>query len=110
MRYWELKKINLKSINITKDSGKKLTLRDINKLRKLRELESKRLEKQYAIRQYMYGDNDDRAQMELEQDKLELEALKQDIELIIAKAELDADSKQHITDLATKHAKRSLKL
>jgi len=58
----------------------------------------------------MYGDNDHRAQMELEQEKLELAALKQGMELEIAKAELDAEGKRHVINLATKRAKRSLKL
>ena len=89
-----------------------ITLRDLNRLKKLRKIRARDMEKKNKIVRLMYGEGETQstpARAELEQDRLEfeLEKIRAELALEIEKAEIDRDRKSKIQKKATRAIKRA---
>lgn len=121
MRATELYETDLKALGIKRDgTGGKLTLRALNKLKRIRANRKKYEDQKRALRRAMYGNSDlQQTQAEIAQakDELELQHTKAefeldrkiaDIERQIQRAELNTESKEKISAMAKKMLRRRL--
>jgi DNA-binding transcriptional MerR regulator len=80
-----------------------ITLKDINRLKRIRKARKKELDKKRQFLPVMYGDPDaeqKKKEQELEQLQHELKMLQDEMMLKIDKAEVDQKQKAHIKNLA----------
>ena len=93
----------------------KITLRHLNRLKKIRAIRRLEMLRKQRTVQTMYGDPDikrEAAELELEQEKREheLQKLKDEIALEIDKAKIDQETKDHIRQMANKDIQRRRKI
>ena len=92
----------------------RITLRDLNKLKHKRNARQRELDKKAELAPVMYGDPELEHQAaereaETEQQKHELQMLKGEFKLMIDRAEIDQEAKDHISDMARSAMKRRSK-
>lgn len=83
----------------------KLTLRALNRLKKIKAVRKFELLKKQGLIQLIYGDQDlaqeaRERDLDFENKQRELEILKGEIELMIDGAEIDREKKDHVSDMA----------
>jgi hypothetical protein len=106
----------LKALGLIAHGRQKLTLRALHQLKRIRRRREQEHERKAALVRVMYGNEGMREQafereqaekeLELERRRLELEGLKDGIELMLAKAELAAADKAKIVKMAAKTLQR----
>lgn len=104
MRYRELYETDPAALGLHRlvDRSKPtITLRDLNRLKKIRNTRLKALRQKEAFLPQIYGDPDMRED-EHDLRQRELEQIKDEIGVQIDRAEIDADAKAHIADMALK--------
>lgn len=83
-----------------------ITLRDLNRLKKIKHNRRRELEKKHAFLPVIYGDPDLRDE-EFDLRERELEQIEDEIGLEIDRAEVDAKAKAHLADMALRATKHS---
>lgn len=83
-----------------------ITLRDLNRLKKIKNNRRRELQKKHAFLPVIYGDPDLRDE-EFDLRERELEQIKDEIGVVIDRAEMDAKDKAHIADMARRMIKKS---
>lgn len=102
----------LRALGLIAHGRQKLTLQALHRLKLIRQRRAQESERKAALVRAMYGNEDARAnelaeqELELERRRLELEELKDGIELMLAKAELAAEDRAKIAKMAAKTLRR----
>lgn len=101
-----------RALGLIAHGRRKLTLKALHQLKLIRRRRAQESERKAALVRVMYGNEDARAnelaeqELELERRRLELEGLKDGIELMLAKAEVAAADKSKIAKMAAKTLRR----
>ena len=96
-------------INPRSDAEPKLTLRHLNRIKKLRKVFLKQAEQKRKLRGLMYGgaEADERKHEEFEQAQHDLEMLRAQIGNEIDAAEIEQDRKDKLTTTAMRYVKKA---